>query len=72
MAKAQKKIEIVDEGTYGLYEVRRGLLPVKRYWCDHPVIAINNYIRDFRLASNLDKKLFDVCRKDNNNKEIDE
>lgn len=62
---AKKKDSVEEEGIYGLWEVRRGLLPVKRYWTDHPSIAVNNYIRDFRLAPNLDKKLFEVYRKDN-------
>lgn len=66
MGKNKKEVE---ESTFGLYEVRRGLLPLRKYWCDNEFVAVNNYIRDFRLAPNLDKKLFDVERTDNKDTE---
>lgn len=65
MAKSKKDSLDEEVSTYGFYNVRRGLLPQRGYWCEHPLIAVTNYISDMRLAKNLDKKLFTVERLDN-------
>lgn len=65
MAKSKKESLDEGEGSWFFYNVRRGLLPQRGYWCEHPLIAVTNYINDMRLAKNLDKKLFTVERLDN-------
>jgi hypothetical protein len=61
-----------EETTYGCYEVRRGLLPRKRYMAENEAVAVSLYIRDFRLANNLDKSLFSVERIDNKESDVEE